>query len=153
MVEIERKFLVLNGSFKSQATNSYAIKQGYLSRVPERVVRVRTKGDKGYITIKGKGSDSGMSRFEWEHEISVKEAEALLQLCEEGIIDKTRYIIPVANHIFEVDEFHGDLDGRILAEIELTSEDEVFERPDWLGEEVTGNPAYYNSTMINSKKR
>lgn len=148
MVEIERKFLVTDESYKLQATACYVIKQGYLSRVPERVVRVRIKGDKGFITIKGKSTDSGLSRFEWEHEITIAEAESLLKLCESGIIDKCRYIVPFGNHNFEVDEFHGELEGRTHAEIELTSEDESFERPSWLGEEVTGNPAYYNSAML-----
>lgn len=151
MVEIERKFLVLDESYKEQAIACYSIKQGYLSRVPERVVRVRTKGDKGFITIKGKSTNSGLSRFEWEHEIAVVEAEELLKLCEKGVIEKCRYIVPVGNHVFEVDEFHGELQGRVLAEVELQSIDEVFERPSWLGEEVTGNPAYYNSTMLKGK--
>lgn len=148
MVEIERKFLVLDESYKEQAITCYPIKQGYLSRVPERVVRVRTKGDKGYITIKGKSTHSGLSRFEWEHEISITEAEDLLKLCEKGIIEKCRYIVPVGNHIFEVDEFYGELQGRVLAEVELKNINEGFEHPSWLGEEVTGNPAYYNSAMF-----
>ena len=148
MLEIERKFLVTDESYKAQATACYVIKQGYLSRVPERVVRVRTKGDKGYITIKGKSTHNGLSRFEWEHEITITEAEELLKLCETGIIEKCRYIVPVGNHNFEVDEFHGELEGRVLAEVELSSLSETFERPSWLGEEVTGNSAYYNSTML-----
>ena len=151
MVEIERKFLVLDESYKEQAVACNSIKQGYLSRVPERVVRVRTKGDKGFITIKGKSTNSGLSRFEWEHEIAVVEAEELLKLCEKGVIEKCRYIVPVGNHVFEVDEFHGELQGRVLAEVELQNINEEFERPSWLGEEVTGNPAYYNSTMLKGK--
>ena len=151
MVEIERKFLVLDESYKEQAIACYSIKQGYLSRVPERVVRVRTKDDKGFITIKGESTHSGLSRFEWEHEIAVVEAEELLKLCEKGVIEKSRYIVPVGNHIFEVDEFHGELQGRVLAEVELQNINEEFERPSWLGEEVTGNPAYYNSTMLKGK--
>ncbi len=147
MVEIERKFLVLDESYKRQATACYPIKQGYLSRVPNRTVRIRIKGDKAYITIKGRSTNGGISRFEWEHEISVAEAEELLKLCEKGIIEKSRYIVPIGNHVFEVDEFYGELQGRVLAEVELKNINEEFEYPSWLGEEVTGNPAYYNSAM------
>lgn len=142
--EIERKFLVC-GDYKSEATKATRITQGYLSSVPERTVRVRIKGDKGYITIKGIGSLSGASRFEWEKEIPADEARELLGLCEPGVIDKTRYIVPEGKHTFEVDEFHGDNDGLVVAEVELGSEDESFERPSWLSTEVTGDKRYYNS--------
>ena len=108
MIEIEKKFLILNESFKAAAFTQNRIAQGYLSSVPERTVRVRVKGDKGYLTIKGLSNDTGMSRFEWEKEIPVDEAKKLLLLCEKGIIDKTRFEIKVGNHIFEVDEFHGE---------------------------------------------
>lgn len=148
-LEIERKFLV-NGDFKREAYHSTRVTQGYLSSVPERTVRVRVKGDKGYITVKGKGNASGASRYEWEKEIPLDEATALLQLCEPGIIDKTRYLVRVGKHIFEVDEFHGPNEGLLLAEIELNDENEPFEKPAWLGKEVTGNPKYYNSAL--SKK-
>lgn len=142
--EIERKFLV-KGEFKHLADKSYRISQGYLSSVAERTVRVRIKNDKGYITVKGKSNASGTSRFEWEKEIEYTDACRLLELCEQGVIDKTRYEIVVGNKIFEVDEFHGSNEGLIVAEIELASEDEIFEKPDWLGQEVTGNKHYYNS--------
>jgi adenylate cyclase len=112
-------------------------------------VRVRIKGDKGFITVKGISSDSGMSRFEWEKEIPIDEAENLLKLCEKGIIDKIRFNVKIGNHTFEVDEFHGENEGLIIAEIELNSENEVFERPNWLGEEVTNDKRYYNSYLSN----
>ena len=145
--EIEKKFLVC-GDYKSEATKATRITQGYLSSVPERTVRVRIKGDKGYITIKGIGRQSGASRFEWETEIPVEAVRELLTLCEPGIIDKTRYIIPKGNHNFEVDEFYGDNDGLVVAEVELGAEDESFERPSWLSTEVTGDKRYYNSMLM-----
>jgi adenylate cyclase len=124
------------------------IVQGYLSSVPERTVRVRVKGDKGYITIKGIGNASGASRFEWEKEVPVNEIEDLLKICEPGVIDKVRYLVNAGPHTFEVDEFHGDNRGLILAEIELSSETEEFQKPAWLGEEVTGDTRYYNSMLM-----
>ncbi len=145
--EIEKKFLVA-GEFKESAKKATRITQGYLSSVPERTVRVRVKGEKGYITVKGIGNDSGASRFEWEKEISVEDAEQLLGLCMSGIIDKTRHLVPVGSHLFEVDEFHGDNEGLTVAEVELGSEDEAFERPQWLGQEVTGDVKYYNSMLM-----
>lgn len=145
--EIERKFLV-KGDFKEFATKQTRITQGYLSSVPERTVRVRVKGDKGFITIKGIGSDSGASRYEWEKEIPVAEVNELLKICEPGVIDKTRFLVPVGGHTFEVDEFYGDNDGLIVAEVELGSEDEAFIKPEWLGEEVTGDVRYYNSMLM-----
>ena len=145
--EIERKFLV-SGDFKSEAVKATRITQGYLSSVPERTVRVRIKGDKGYMTVKGIGSDSGASRFEWEKEIPVEDVRELLKICEPGVIDKTRYLVPAGKHTFEVDEFYGDNEGLVVAEVELGSEDEDFVRPGWLGEEVTGDPRYYNSMLM-----
>ncbi len=145
--EIERKFLV-KGDFKSQVSKATKIVQGYLSSTPERAVRVRIKGDKGFLTIKGIGNDSGTSRYEWEREISVEDATDLLKICEPGAIDKTRYIVKAGNHTFEVDEFYGDNNGLTVAEVELKSEDEQFEKPDWLGEEVTGDVKYYNSMLM-----
>ena len=147
-LEIERKFLVAEG-FKPSATIFFRISQGYLNSSPERTVRVRIKGDKGFLTIKGLSSENGVSRYEWEKEIPVSEAADLLRLCEPGIIDKTRYIIEADGHTFEVDEFHGDNEGLILAEIELSSEDEAFTKPSWLGKEVTGDARYYNSMLMN----
>jgi len=145
--EIEKKFLV-TGDFKSLATKAIRITQGYLGSIPERTVRVRIKGDKGFITIKGKGSDSGASRFEWEKEIPVTEVEDLLKICEPGIINKTRYLVPAGKHTFEVDEFYGDNEGLVVAEIELESENEAFEKPAFLGREVTGDMKYYNAMLI-----
>jgi len=146
--EIEKKFLVNGDGYKAEATKAVRITQGYLCSVPERTVRVRIKGDKGYITIKGIGSQSGASRFEWEKEIPVEDVRELLKLCEPGIIDKTRYIIPKGNHNFEVDEFYGDNDRLVVAEVELGAEDESFERPSWLSAEVTGDKRYYNSMLM-----
>ncbi len=145
--EIERKFLV-NGDFKAEVESSQRITQGYLSSIPERTVRVRIKGDKGFITIKGIGSASGASRYEWEKEIPVDEVNELLELCEPGVIDKTRYLVASGAHTFEVDEFYGDNDGLTVAEVELSSEDEDFDRPQWLAEEVTGDVRYYNSMLM-----
>lgn len=146
-VEIERKFLV-RGSFREHATHHVRIVQGYLSSVPERTVRVRIMGDKGFLTIKGIGSTSGASRYEWEREIPVPEADQLMALCEPGVIDKIRYLVPAGPHTYEVDVFHGENDGLILAEVELAAEAEGFHKPDWLGAEVTGNPRYYNSALM-----
>ena len=147
MVEIERKFLVISDVFKSDVLRQNHIAQGYLSSVPERAVRVRIKGEKGYLTIKGKTNESGLSRFEWEKEIPVAEAKELLQLCEKGVIEKIRYEIQVGRHIFEVDEFYGENKGLIMAEVELQSETETFETPIWLGEEVTNDNRYYNAYL------
>jgi CYTH domain-containing protein len=149
MIEIERKFLVDFNAYREEAYNSYSVKQGFLNRHEERTVRVRLKGDKGYLTIKGKSSDDGLSRFEWEKEIPLIEAEALLGLCEAGIIDKIRYEVKAGNHIFEVDEFFGENEGLIIAEVELNSENEHFTKPKWLGKEVTGEVKYYNSQLSN----
>ena len=145
--EIERKFLV-KGPYKNLAFNQLYIMQGYISSQQGRTVRVRTKGDKGYITIKGTSNSSGISRYEWEKEIPVEEAEELFQLCEPGIIEKIRYEIKVGKHIFEVDEFFGDNLGLTVAEIELKNEEEDFIKPSWLGKEVTGDMRYYNSNIV-----
>lgn len=145
--EIERKFLV-KGDFKKFSNKSTRIVQGYLSSVPERTVRVRIKGDKGFLTIKGIGNISGASRYEWEREIPTNEAEELLKICEPGVIDKTRYLVKFGNHTFEVDEFYGENNGLVLAEIELADESEKFEKPEWLGDEVTGDTKYYNSMLM-----
>ncbi len=148
--EIERKFLVLNSSYKVEAGKSFRITQGYLSAHPERTVRVRIKGNIGYLTIKGIANASGVSRFEWEKEIPVFEAAELLKICEPGVIDKIRYEVKYGNHIFEVDEFSGSNQGLVIAEVELRHEDETYSRPEWLGKEVTGDVKYYNSAL--SKK-
>jgi adenylate cyclase len=150
MIEIERKFLVRSTLFKKQAFSQNRIKQGYLSSVPERTVRIRLKGDHAYITIKGASNKGGVSRFEWEKEISVDEAETLLLLCEPGVINKTRFEVKVGHHIYAVDEFYGGNSGLLLAEIELQSEGEAFEKPNWLGQEVTHDSRYYNSNLSNN---
>ncbi len=147
MQEIERKFLVKNENYKIQSQKKYQIAQGYLNTHPDRTVRVRIKGDKAFMTVKGIGNESGTTRFEWEKEIAVDEAKALLELCEEGIIDKIRYEVLIENHLYEIDEFQGDNAGLVVAEIELQSEHETFPKPDWLGEEVTGKNKYYNAYL------
>ncbi len=147
MIEIERKFLVLSDAFKEEAFKHTRIIQGFLNTHKERTVRVRLKGDKGFITVKGLSTSDGLSRFEWEKEISKEEAEALLKLCEPGVMDKMRYEIKVGKHLFEVDEFFGDNEGLVIAEIELENENEIFEKPNWLGNEVTGDVKYYNSQI------
>lgn len=148
--EIERKFLVKE-KFKSFITKQEKITQGFLSTVPERTVRIRIKDNKGFLTIKGIGNKSGTTRYEFEKEIDLEEANALLEICEDGIIDKTRYIIPANNNLFfEVDEFYGDNQGLVIAEIELPSENTPFEKPTWLGNEVTGITKYYNSELKNN---
>ncbi len=147
MNEIERKFLVTSTEFLSESIRSNRIVQGYLNSNPERTVRIRIKGTQGFITIKGKGNESGTTRFEWEKEIEVTEAEQLLLLCEDGVIDKVRYEIPFGKHLYELDVFEGDNKGLIIAEIELEDENESFEKPNWLGEEVTGDDRYYNASL------
>lgn len=147
MIEIERKFLVTSTDFINESQVHFEIAQGYLSSHPERTVRVRIKADKGYLTIKGKGNESGISRFEWENEIPLDEAKNLLILCEKGVIEKTRYNIKKGNHTFEVDIFHGNNNGLIIAEIELNTEEEFFEKPKWIGKEVTNNECYYNAFL------
>jgi len=147
MIEIERKFLVSSIAFKDEAFKSTRIIQGFLSTDKERTVRVRLKGEVGFLTIKGKSTSDGLSRFEWERELPKEEAESLLKLCLKGIIDKIRYEIKVGNHTFEVDEFFGDNQGLIIAEVELNTETETFTKPSWLGEEVTGEVKYYNSQL------
>lgn len=146
-IEIERKFLVKSPEFKAQATGCSHFVQGYITSPPAKTVRVRIADDKAYLTIKGSGSASGMSRFEWEMEIPGRDALALLGICEGGVIEKDRYYVPFAGHTFEVDEFFGDNEGLVMAEVELSSEDEAFEKPEWLGQEVTGDSRYYNSSL------
>ena len=147
-VEIERKFLV-KGDFRKDIFSSERIIQGYMVALSQRSVRFRIRGDRGYITIKGPGNETGTTRFEWEKEIPVNEVEELLRLADPGTVDKTRHLVRNTDgiHIWEVDEFHGDNEGLIVAEIELGSEDESFDRPDWLGDEVTGDARYYNSRL------
>lgn len=144
--EIERKFLV-KGEFRPLARKSYRICQGYICTEPAHTVRVRIRDGRGFLTIKGESDKFGVSRFEWEKEIPVDEAENLMALCGPGVIDKVRYLVDFARHTFEVDEFHGANEGLVMAELELTAEDEAYERPSWLGEEVTGDVRYYNSWL------
>lgn len=153
-IEIERKFLI-RGDFRPFVSHSERICQGYLCASPERTVRVRIKGDKGYLTIKGKSNLKGLARYEWEKEVPVNEAEELLTLCHPGVIEKVRHLVEVVSecdgfetsHVFEIDVFEGANQGLVLAEVELRSEDEAFPRPEWLGEEVTGDKRYYNSWL------
>ena len=147
--EIERKFLVLSDAFQTQATEQYEILQGYLCREPGKTIRVRIRDTHAFLTIKSAKLRDGLAKFEWEREIDVSDAKELMLLCDsDHLIHKTRYIIPISeNRKWEVDVFHGRQQGLILAELELGSEDELFERPDWLGEEVTGQSQYYNTNM------
>ncbi|WP_455961831.1 CYTH domain-containing protein [Bacteroides bouchesdurhonensis] len=150
--EIERKFLV-SGEFKSQAFAQDRIIQGYICSTQGRTVRVRIRDHKGYLTIKGASNVSGTSRYEWEQELPLAEAEELMKLCEPGVIDKTRYLVRCGKHVFEVDEFYGDNEGLIVAEVELASEDEAFEKPSFIAEEVTGDRRYYNSQLMKKPYR
>jgi CYTH domain-containing protein len=146
-LEIERKFLVKNEDFKKEFYQKTTIKQGYLNSDKNRTVRIRITDDAAFLTIKGKSNKTGTTRFEWEKEIDKQQGEQLLLLCEPSIIDKTRFYVKNEHHIFEIDEFYGDNLGLIVAEIELSSENEAFKKPSWLGLEVTGNDKYYNSKL------
>lgn len=145
--EIERKFLVI-GEYKSKAYSQSRIVQGYISSARGRTVRVRIRDGRGYLTIKGASNASGTSRYEWEKELPLAEAEELMKLCEPGVIDKTRYLVRSGKHTFEVDEFYGENEGLVVAEVELASEDEPYEKPDFIGREVTGDVRYYNSQLM-----
>ena len=146
--EIEKKFLVKKGTDISALGEAVEITQGYLSSVKERTVRVRIKGKKGFLTIKGIGNSSGASRYEFEKEISIEETKELLAICEQPILSKTRTNVKVGSHTFEVDRFLLENEGLIVAEVELADENEAFEKPQWLGEEVTGDVKYYNSMLL-----
>ncbi|MFN3907620.1 MAG: CYTH domain-containing protein [Flavobacterium sp.] len=146
-MEIERKFLVQPIAFEALAKKKNYIKQGYLNTHPERTVRVRVKNDTGYLTIKGKGNESGTTRMEWEKEIPLEDAQQLLALCEPAIIEKTRFDIEFKGFLWEVDVFHGVHQGLMIAEIELETEDQFFEKPDWILKEVTGIEKYYNAYL------
>ena len=149
-MEIERKFMVRGEDYKLRAYASDRIKQGYICSGHGRTVRVRIRGDRGYLTIKGPSTNGGMSRYEFEKEITLTEAEELFKICEPGVIDKTRYLVKSGNHTFEVDEFYGDNEGLVMAEVELQSEDEPFEKPDFIGKEVTGDRRFYNGHLRQS---
>lgn len=144
--EIERKFLV-KGDFSRQVVSAERIVQGYICSQPGRTVRIRIRGEKGFLTIKGASDEKGLSRYEFEQAIPLADAEELLKLCEPGVIDKVRHLVPSGPHTWEIDVFHGDNEGLVLAEIELASEDEPFERPEWVGQEVSGDRRYYNSML------
>ena len=146
-MEIERKFLVKGSDFKQQARSSSHIQQGYLCSGKGKTIRVRSRDDKAYLTIKGPSLDGGLSRYEFEKEITLDEANHLFQLCEPGIIDKRRYLVDYEGHTFEVDEFFGDNEGLVMAEIELNAPDESFKKPDFIGTEVTGDRRYYNAHL------
>lgn len=146
-LEIERKFLVVGDAYKRQAYASSYIKQGYICSERGRTVRVRLRGDCGYLTIKGPSTDNGLSRYEFEKEITLEEARELFKLCEPGIVEKTRYLVRSGSHTFEVDEFHGDNEGLVMAEVELAAPDDPIVKPDFIGQEVTGDRRYYNSQL------
>ncbi|MAP55754.1 CYTH domain-containing protein [Altibacter sp.] len=147
MLEIERKFLVTSEAYKKEAFRKERIVQGFLNTHPDRTVRVRIKGTHAFLTVKGRSNDAGTIRSEWETQIPIPDAEQLLTLCEPSIIEKIRFEVKIGPHIFEVDEFLGANEGLSIAEIELTTEDETFTRPEWLGVEVTGKTQYYNSQL------
>ena len=147
-LEIERKFLVKNDSYKAMAYSASRIAQGYICSSRGRTVRVRIRDEKGYLTIKGPADSEGLGRYEWEKEIPMQEAQELMRLCEPGMIDKTRYLVKSGKHVFEVDEFYGENEGLTVAEVELESADESYEKPDFIGEEVTGDVKYYNSFLM-----
>ena len=150
--EIERKFLV-TGDFSRQVTSAQRIVQGYICSQPGRTVRVRIRGEEGFLTIKGASDEKGLSRYEFEQKIPLADAEELLKLCEPGAIDKMRNLVPAGKHTWEIDVFHGENEGLILAEIELASEDEPFERPDWIGQEVSGDRRYLSLIHISEPTR
>lgn len=145
-IEIERKFLV-NGDYKNVAISHTRIIQGYICSQRGRTVRVRIRDGRGYLTIKGPSTAGGLSRYEFEKEITLDEALSLLRICEPGIIDKVRWLVPIGKHTFEVDEFFGENEGLVMAEVELSNENEEYERPDFLGREVTGDRRFYNSCL------
>lgn len=153
MQEIERKFLVLNQDFMKEAYSYFTVKQGYINSDPTKTVRVRTVDDEyGYLTIKGESNESGTSRMEMEYKIPISDARELMKLCGDDVLNKTRHNVRVGNHVYEVDVFHDGLSWLIMAEIELDDENEEFEKPSWLGEEVTGNKDYYNMNLLTQKR-
>ena len=147
-LEIERKFLVKDESYKEMAYQASCIAQGYICSLRGRTVRVRIRDGKGYLTIKGPADAAGIGRYEWEKEIPLQEAQELMNLCEPGMINKTRYLVRSGRHVFEVDEFYGENEGLVIAEVELSSADEEYEKPLFIGEEVTGDVRYYNSFLM-----
>ncbi|TXK72597.1 CYTH domain-containing protein [Mesonia sp. HuA40] len=148
MHEIERKFLVKNSRYKALAFERKYTIQAYLNTHPERSVRIRIQEQKAWITVKGKSDEKGLSRFEWEQSIAVADAEKLLKICEPGKIEKYRYYVKFEGQVFEVDEFLGENSGLVVAEAELENINQPLALPDWIGEEVTGNKAYYNASLM-----
>ena len=146
-LEIERKFLVLNDSYKQESFSHSHIQQGYICSERGRTVRVRIRDEQAFLTIKGPSTDNGLSRYEFEKEITLEESKQLMQLCEPGIIDKIRWLVKCEQHIFEVDEFFGENAGLVMAEVELSSVDESVKLPDFIGKEMTGDRRYYNSHL------
>lgn len=146
-LEIERKFLVKDESYRHMAVSSSHIRQGYICVQNGRTVRIRIRDDKAFLTIKGPSDNGGLSRYEWEKEISLEEGEELMRLVQEGLIDKRRYLVPSGKHVFEVDEFYGQNEGLVVAEVELSNEKEAFLCPSFIGKEVTGDHRYYNSAL------
>lgn len=144
-IEIEHKYLVTDKTYREEASERLEIRQGYLNRMPERTVRVRTVDEKGFLTIKGK--NKGDTRHEFEYEIPYKDALEILSLCEPGIIDKTRYKVKFDNLVWEIDEYHGSREGLVVAEVEIPYSDYQYSLPSFIGENVTGNPRYYNSNL------
>ena len=147
MIEIERKFLVKSKGYKKNSLSKHFVKQGYLSTDLSRCVRVRIIDEKAFITIKGASSIDGLSRFEWEKEICKKEADEIIMLCAADTIEKIRYVFEFDGNKFEVDEFQNKNNGLVIAEIELSSKNQLFKKPEWIGKEVTGIKKYYNSQL------
>jgi adenylate cyclase len=145
--ETERKFLV-RGDFKKHSISLINIIQGYLSVDPQKTVRIRIADDTAFLTVKGGMKTDKPGRGEWEYPIPLNDAHEMMEICLPGRVIKTRYLVPSGRHMFEVDVFHERNEGLVIAEIELSAEDEIFEKPEWLGEEVTGDPQYYNSMLI-----
>ncbi len=147
-IEIERKFIVKGDGWKSLAVGKSHIVQGYFETAPGRTVRVRMRDERAYLTIKGPAGEDGLSRYEFETEVTPEDGRELLALCRPGRIDKVRWLVPDGKHVIEVDEFLGDNEGLVMAEIELGSKDEAFERPDFLVREVTGDRRFYNNHLM-----
>jgi adenylate cyclase len=145
--ETERKFLII-GEFRHLAVKHTDILQRYLSIDPDKTIRLRIAGTEAFVTVKGRPARGSITRNEWEYKIPKEDAAAMMKICLPGKIQKTRYLVPHGDHVFEVDVFHDENEGLVIAEIELSSEDEEFSKPEWLGEEVTGRPEYYNANLI-----
>lgn len=146
-LEIERKFLVKGNDYRNEAYKYYDMVQGYIAHENGRSVRIRITNTESLITIKGPTDAKGMSRYEWNHTIDKRDAVELMELCQGSKIEKRRYLVHSGPYVFEIDEFHGENEGLVIAEVELTSENEVFQKPDFIGDEVTGDKRYYNAHL------